>query len=87
MLVRHFRSRPRRITHVEAATPGSGLHRPIEFHCDAVVAKRRLMRPSDLGELLRPFAFLDVFEADLSVLNTAPLHPHSGIGASPSSRR
>jgi redox-sensitive bicupin YhaK (pirin superfamily) len=40
----------------------------------------RLMSPSDLGELLKPFVFLDFFEADISVLEKAPVHPHSGIG-------
>jgi redox-sensitive bicupin YhaK (pirin superfamily) len=40
----------------------------------------RLMSPSDLGELLKPFVFLDFIEADLSVLDKFPAHPHSGIG-------
>jgi redox-sensitive bicupin YhaK (pirin superfamily) len=40
----------------------------------------RLMSPSDLGELLKPFVFLDFVEADLSVLDKFPVHPHSGIG-------
>lgn len=40
----------------------------------------RLMSPSDLGELLKPFVFLDYFEANVSVLDKAPVHPHSGIG-------
>src|SRR5689334_22249474 len=40
----------------------------------------RLMSPSDLGELLKPFVFLDFFEADRSVIDKATLHPHSGIG-------
>lgn len=40
----------------------------------------RLMSPSDLGERLKPFVFLDLFEADLNALaGNMPLHPHSGI--------
>ena len=40
----------------------------------------RLMSPSDLGEQLKPFVFLDLFEADLGALSgSMPLHPHSGI--------
>ena len=38
----------------------------------------RLMSPSDLGELVKPFVFLDLFEADLGAMNI-PIHPHSGI--------
>jgi redox-sensitive bicupin YhaK (pirin superfamily) len=38
------------------------------------------MSPSDLGERLKPFVFLDRFEADLNALSgSMPLHPHSGI--------
>lgn len=40
----------------------------------------RLMSPSDLGEHLKPFVFLDIFEADMRDLaRSMPLHPHSGI--------
>ncbi|MCU1752298.1 pirin family protein [Pseudomonas sp. 6D_7.1_Bac1] len=39
----------------------------------------RLMSPSDLGQLLKPFVFLDLFEADASFTGNMPLHPHSGI--------
>ena len=40
----------------------------------------RLMSPSDLGEQLKPFVFLDLFEADMSGLaGSMPVHPHSGI--------
>jgi redox-sensitive bicupin YhaK (pirin superfamily) len=38
----------------------------------------RLMSPSDLGELLKPFVFLDLFEHGGAPFN-GPLHPHSGI--------
>jgi redox-sensitive bicupin YhaK (pirin superfamily) len=39
----------------------------------------RLVSPSDLGEIIKPFVFLDIFEVPP---NTEPLfgwHPHSGI--------
>ena len=38
----------------------------------------RLMSPSDLGEILKPFVFLDLFDHEGAPFN-APLHPHSGI--------
>jgi len=38
------------------------------------------MSPSDLGERLKPFVFLDLFEADMRALaGSMPVHPHSGI--------
>lgn len=40
----------------------------------------RLVSPSDLGEHLKPFVFLDLFEADMRGLaGGMPVHPHSGI--------
>ncbi|MBT2119127.1 pirin family protein [Dyella sp. LX-66] len=42
----------------------------------------RLMSPSDLGEELKPFVFLDLIDAKDLSRNAAPrmgLHPHSGI--------
>jgi redox-sensitive bicupin YhaK (pirin superfamily) len=40
----------------------------------------RLMSPSDLGEIAKPFVFLDLFEADMRLMRDAmALHPHSGI--------
>jgi redox-sensitive bicupin YhaK (pirin superfamily) len=39
----------------------------------------RLMSPSDLGELLKPFVFLDSFDIGKAGLPTMGLHPHSGI--------
>lgn len=40
----------------------------------------RLMSPSDLGEVVKPFVFLDLFEADMGQMRDAmALHPHSGI--------
>jgi redox-sensitive bicupin YhaK (pirin superfamily) len=38
----------------------------------------RLMSPSDFGEILKPFVFLDLFDYEGPPFN-GPLHPHSGI--------
>src|SRR5258708_3121419 len=38
----------------------------------------RLMSPSDLGEILKAFVFLDLFDHEGERFS-APLHPHSGI--------
>src|SRR5258708_25804808 len=38
----------------------------------------RLMSPSDFGEILKPFVFLDLFDHEGAPFNR-PLHPHSGI--------
>ena len=39
----------------------------------------RLMSPSDLGQYLKPFVFLDLFDADANAFRGFGLHPHSGI--------
>jgi redox-sensitive bicupin YhaK (pirin superfamily) len=42
----------------------------------------RLMSPSDLGQILKPFVFLDLIDADAATIpmfGDMPLHPHSGI--------
>lgn len=39
----------------------------------------RLMSPSDLGQVIKPFVFLDLFEGDRSFLGQMAMHPHSGI--------
>jgi hypothetical protein len=38
----------------------------------------RLMSPSDFGEILKPFVFLDLFDLEGKPF-VEPLHPHSGI--------
>jgi redox-sensitive bicupin YhaK (pirin superfamily) len=38
----------------------------------------RLLSPSDLGEVLKPFVFLDLFDVE-GAPNFGGLHPHSGI--------
>jgi redox-sensitive bicupin YhaK (pirin superfamily) len=39
----------------------------------------RLMSPSDLGQILKPFVFLDLFDNRGDVFPTFGLHPHSGL--------
>jgi len=39
----------------------------------------RLMSPSDLGRVVKPFVFLDLFEAESFGGARTGLHPHSGI--------
>ncbi|MDB5432466.1 MAG: Pirin domain protein [Caulobacter sp.] len=39
----------------------------------------RLMSPGDLGEVLKPFVFLDLFDMDSAAASGFGLHPHSGI--------
>ncbi len=39
----------------------------------------RLMSPSDLGHILKPFVFLDLFDSEGTSLSVMGLHPHSGI--------
>ena len=39
----------------------------------------RLMSPSDLGEILKPFVFLDLFDNQGDRFPTFGLHPHSGL--------
>lgn len=59
----------RRIVH---STRGASGHGPIT----------RLMSPSDLGQMLKPFVFLDIFEVSgeaIHAMSSMPLHPHSGI--------
>ncbi|MHC8294961.1 pirin family protein [Pseudomonas sp. LB3P58] len=42
----------------------------------------RLMSPSDMGQTLKPFVFLDIFDVSgdaIHAMESMPLHPHSGI--------
>jgi redox-sensitive bicupin YhaK (pirin superfamily) len=39
----------------------------------------RLMSPSDIGELIKPFVFLDYFEGEPAEAPAFGFHPHSGI--------
>jgi redox-sensitive bicupin YhaK (pirin superfamily) len=39
----------------------------------------RLMSPGDLGEVLKPFVFLDLFDTGDQAIRGRNMHPHSGI--------
>jgi redox-sensitive bicupin YhaK (pirin superfamily) len=39
----------------------------------------RLISPGDIGELIKPFVFLDYFDADPATAPKFGFHPHSGI--------
>src|SRR5882762_3797222 len=39
----------------------------------------RLVSPSDVGELIKPFVFLDYFDIDPQRMPAIGFHPHSGI--------
>jgi redox-sensitive bicupin YhaK (pirin superfamily) len=39
----------------------------------------RLVSPSDLGQVLKPFVFLDYFDMQRASFPGFGLHPHSGI--------
>ena len=39
----------------------------------------RLVSPSDVGELIKPFVFLDYFDIDPKRMPATAFHPHSGI--------
>lgn len=39
----------------------------------------RLVSPSDIGELIKPFVFLDLFDISVSNVPAFGWHPHSGI--------
>jgi redox-sensitive bicupin YhaK (pirin superfamily) len=58
-------ARARRVTH---RTRGHS-HGPIT----------RLVSPSDVGELIKPFVFLDYFDIDPKHMPAIGFHPHSGI--------
>lgn len=63
------------------ASPTLGAPRAI-LHC--TVGNRngpitRLMSPSDIGELIKPFIFLDLFEVETFEGRGFAPHPHSGI--------
>lgn len=41
----------------------------------------RLMSPSDLGQLIKPFVLLDLIDTPRSFLDSMAMQPHSGIAA------
>src|SRR6266851_686466 len=60
-----IRERPRQI-----------VHRTFGLRHGAIT---RLMSPADLGHILKPFVFLDLFDTEGTALSVMRLHPHSGI--------
>ncbi len=40
---------------------------------------KRLVSPSDLGEVLKPFVFLDYFDSSVAAEMRFSMHPHSGL--------
>ena len=69
-----------------ASTPGT----PTQAQARKIVRRTRgnrhgpitrLMSPSDLGQVLKPFVFLDLFDMENATLQGMGLHPHSGIAA------
>jgi redox-sensitive bicupin YhaK (pirin superfamily) len=61
----NIQARPRKIVH---RTRGNR-HGPVT----------RLMSPGDLGQVLKPFVFLDLFDMGKASFPGVGLHPHSGI--------
>ena len=59
-----------------AHTPGRQIARRTRGTTQGLVT--RLMSPSDFGEILKPFVFLDLFDHQGAPFNGG-LHPHSGI--------
>ena len=59
------------------ATPRPIVHRTRGLRHGPIT---RLMSPSDLGQVVKPFVFLDLFEADPRMMAEGMgIHPHSGI--------
>ena len=73
------------------ATPGKALNTtPTAVHArPRTIVRRtrgnrhgpitRLMSPSDLGQMLKPFVFVDLFDMEHATFQGMGLHPHSGI--------
>src|SRR5579871_5652678 len=57
------------------------LSRPIAYRTrgQSHGAITRLVSPGDVGELIKPFVFLDYFDADAAHAPAFGYHPHSGI--------
>ena len=69
-------------TILRQSQPGSTAARRVIHRTRGVASGpiTRLMSPSDLGRLLKPFVFLDLFELDLHDARAGfVLHPHSGL--------
>lgn len=73
--------------HIDSATPSRSVTadafawrkivQRTRGHCEGPIT--RLMSPGDLGEVLKPFVFLDLFDMEKTSFPGLGLHPHSGI--------
>ena len=72
---------PKFTTATTAFTANAGRTRPIVYRTRGRIhgAITRLVSPSDVGEILKPFVFLDHFVMEAASFPTLGLHPHSGI--------
>jgi redox-sensitive bicupin YhaK (pirin superfamily) len=68
MMLAPFRSPPPRFARAIVRRTRGRKHGPVT----------RLMSPSDFGEILKPFVFLDLVDHEGAPFD-GPLHPHSGI--------
>jgi redox-sensitive bicupin YhaK (pirin superfamily) len=60
-----------------AETPHRQIIHRTRGHSQGIVT--RLMSPGDLGQVLKPFVFLDLFDTGDRAITGRNLHPHSGI--------
>ncbi|EJL94347.1 Pirin-related protein [Herbaspirillum sp. CF444] len=71
------------VIHAQPTQSGRGIQqqRKLVFRTrgHAHGAITRLASPGDVGELIKPFVFLDYFEADAADAPKFGFHPHSGI--------
>ena len=66
------------------STPPTPVHAPSRKIVRRTRGRRhgpiaRLMSPGDLGQVLKPFVFLDLFDMESASFPGIGLHPHSGI--------
>jgi redox-sensitive bicupin YhaK (pirin superfamily) len=61
----------------ETATQARRVVHRTRGHSDGPIT--RLVSPSDVGQLIKPFVFLDYFEIDPKRMPALGFHPHSGI--------
>ena len=66
---------------LESPTPGQARPRKIVHRTrgSRYGPITRLMSPGDLGQVLKPFVFLDLFDMEKASFPGIGLHPHSGI--------
>jgi redox-sensitive bicupin YhaK (pirin superfamily) len=66
---------------MDTLVPDAGTRRPIVYRTAGHTEGRitRLVSPGDLGEVLKPFVFLDLFDNGGRPSQGFGLHPHSGI--------